>query len=196
MGTKWLQSGYKVGTKWVQSWNKVGTKWRMTTLALVTDHQNTDHLLSDFSKLILSGSFVYVAQKKSRGGSKDEFQEQRNRDFGPFWSDGLVMVRYNTAPDAPGPSFPPFGLLRHNLSCFWGAQMATSLVHQRIISVSSDASQALYESQPNCQWTPYADFSNLDNVAVVPLFVQKPNNKETNRLVFFSPPWLASEMVV
>ena len=76
------------------------------------------------------------------------------------------------------------------------AQMATSLVHQRIISVSSDASQALYESQPNCQWTPYADFSNLDNVAVVPLFVQKPNNKETNRLVFFSPPWLASEMVV
>ena len=128
--------------------------------------------------------------------SKDEFQEQRNRDFGPFWSDGLVMVRYKTAPDAPGPSFPPFGLLRHKLSCFWGAQMATSLVHQRIISVSSDASQALYESQPNCQWTPYADFSNLDNVAVVPLFVQKPNNKETNRLVFFSPPWLASEMVI
>ena len=131
-----------------------------------------------------------MAQKENRGRSKDEFQEQRNRDFGPFWSNGLVMVRYNTAPDAPGPSFPPFGLLRHNLSCFWGAQMATSLVHQRIISVSSDASQALYESQPNCQWTPYADFSNLDNVAVVPLFVQKPNNKETNRLVFFSPPWL------
>ena len=137
-----------------------------------------------------------MAQKKNRGGSKDEFQEQRNRDFGPFWSDGLVMVRYKTAPDAPGPSFPPFGLLRHKLSCFWGAQMATSLVHQRIISVSSDASQALYESQPNCQWTPYADFSNLDNVAVVSLFVQKPNNKETNRLVFFSPPWLASEMVI
>ena len=37
---------------------------------------------------------------------------------GPFWSDWLLMVRYKTAPDAPPPSFPSFGLLRHSLSCF------------------------------------------------------------------------------
>ena len=47
-----------------------------------------------------------------------------------WWpSDGLLMARYKTAPDAPGPSFPSFGLLRQR--SFWSpsCSSAWSLSH-------------------------------------------------------------------